>query len=134
MLKTTDAAPDIQLRVPTKHCFLKSGIKNSLFFQRKTVIFPFFQNVASSGFHISQVRTVNYHSIYKKIQTGNCVIHLWPRKWKNGTFLKKLGLFCKTCSPPLLKRSPIFVTINQYDLKDVLRKTVDQTFDIFLLP
>ena len=50
-------------------------------------------------------------------------------KWD---FFEKLGLLVKRVLPPLRKMSLIFPTRRQYDLKDVLRKTVDQFFDIFL--
>ena len=62
------------------------------------------------------------------------MIHKWPKKGKRELFREVRPFENLFNRPPLLEMSPIFLALGQYYLKQVLRKTVDQIFDIFLVP
>ena len=133
MLRATDASADILLNDPTKHHFSKNLKQKLSLLREQIVICQVWQNVAGSGFQNSQVGTVNYHSI-NKISDQLTASYTDVAKFGKTALFWKIRSACGTCSaPPLLKKSPIFPTFGQYDLTDVLRKTVEQIFDSFFL-
>ena len=123
------------MRRPSTHrtqCNKAEMTKKKPFFHRKTLISRELRKIAPCAFQLCKLGRKGFH-----------LVLFWatpppPRPPWGGAREVKSRDFQKcrpsnTCSPPLLKISPILLKLGMIALKTFIHKTVDQTFDIFSL-